>query len=120
MKIGSFESKYFLEECFFFVINKWHLEFSAVVSLYIIIFRTEALVTLGMKGNSDFFFSTALGKGPYKLLSYVNGEFVMAAKLANGFVFPVREDDITPEHIVGFMLTSGLYKPKAHGKVVVM
>lgn len=44
----------------------------------------------------------------------------MAAKLANGFVFPVREDDITPEHIVGFMLTSGLYKPKAHGKVIVM
>eukprot|EP00076_Gallus_gallus_P021224 XP_015142139.1 otogelin isoform X2 [Gallus gallus] len=60
------------------------------------------------------YFNKALGKGPYKLLSYVNGEFVMAAKLANGFVFPVREDDITPEHIVGFMLTSGLYKPKAH------
>lgn len=101
-----------------FVINKWHLEFSAVV--YIIILRTQALVTLDMKGNSDYFFLTALGKGPYKLLSYVNGEFVMAAKLVNGFVFPVREDDIVPGHVVSFMLTSGLYKPKAHGKVIVM
>lgn len=103
-----------------FVINKWHLEFSALVSLYIIIFRTQALVTLDMKGNSDYFFSTALGKGPYKLLSYVSGEFVMAAKLVNGFVFAVREDDIVPGHVVSFMLTSGLYKPKAHGKVIVM
>lgn len=77
-------------------------------------------MTLDMKGNSDNFFSTALGKGPYKLLSYVNGEFVMAAKLVNGFVFAVREDDIVPGHVVSFMLTSGLYKPKAHGKVIVM
>ncbi|XP_048804372.1 otogelin isoform X4 [Lagopus muta] len=60
------------------------------------------------------YFNKALGKGPYKLLSYVNGEFVMAAKLVNGFVFAVREDDIVPGHVVSFMLTSGLYKPKAH------
>ncbi|XP_042670213.1 otogelin [Centrocercus urophasianus] len=60
------------------------------------------------------YFNKALGKGPYKLLSYANGEFVMAAKLVNGFVFAVREDDIVPGHIVSFMLTSGLYKPKAH------
>ncbi|NWS52470.1 OTOG protein, partial [Chunga burmeisteri] len=61
-----------------------------------------------------FFFSTALGKGPYKLVSYLDGEFVMAVKLMNGVVFPVREDDIVPGHAVSFMLTSGLYKPKAH------
>ncbi|OXB80498.1 UNVERIFIED_CONTAM: hypothetical protein H355_016288 [Colinus virginianus] len=60
------------------------------------------------------YFNKALGKGPYKLLSYINGEFVMAAKLVNGFVFPVREDNIAPGHVVSFMLTSGLYKPKAH------
>ncbi|XP_021257438.1 otogelin isoform X4 [Numida meleagris] len=60
------------------------------------------------------YFNKALGKGPYKLVSYVNGEFVMAAKLVNGSVFPAREDDIVPGHVVSFMLTSGLYKPKAH------
>ncbi|KAK0681047.1 OTOG protein, partial [Pygoscelis papua] len=67
--------------------------------------------------NSDFFFfspSTALGKGPYKLVSYLDGEFVMAVKLVDGVVLPVKEDDIVPGHAVGFMLTSGLYKPKAH------
>ncbi|NXV94390.1 OTOG protein, partial [Calonectris borealis] len=65
--------------------------------------------------NSDFsFFSTALGKGPYKLVSYLDGEFVMAVKLVDGVVFPVREEDIVPGHSVSFMLTSGLYKPKAH------
>ncbi|NXL28378.1 OTOG protein, partial [Glaucidium brasilianum] len=67
--------------------------------------------------NSDFFFSsplTALGKGPYKLVSYLDGEFVMAVKLVDGVVFPVREDDIVPGYAVSFMLTSGLYKPRAH------
>ncbi|NXT44936.1 OTOG protein, partial [Pelecanoides urinatrix] len=64
---------------------------------------------------SDFsFFSTALGKGPYKLVSYLDGEFVMAVKLVDGVVFPVREEDVVPGHSVSFMLTSGLYKPKAH------
>jgi len=76
-------------------------------------------VTLDIKGNSDFFFSTVLGKGPYKLVSYLDGEFVMAVKLLDGVVLPVREEDIFPEHAVSFMLTSGLYKPKAHGKVTV-
>lgn len=43
----------------------------------------------------------------------------MAVKLVDGVVFPVREEDIVPGHAVSFMLTSGLYKPKAHGKVTV-
>ncbi|XP_009981303.1 PREDICTED: otogelin, partial [Tauraco erythrolophus] len=60
------------------------------------------------------YFNKALGKGPYKLVSYLDGEFVMAVKLMDGVVFPVREDDIVPGHAVSFMLTSGLYKPKAH------
>ncbi|KAM9278150.1 otogelin [Morus bassanus] len=60
------------------------------------------------------YFNKALGKGPYKLLSYLDGEFVMAVKLVDGVVFPVREDDVVPGHAVSFMLTSGLYKPKAH------
>ncbi|XP_009584618.1 PREDICTED: otogelin [Fulmarus glacialis] len=60
------------------------------------------------------YFNKALGKGPYKLVSYLDGEFVMAVKLVDGVVFPVREDDVVPGHSVSFMLTSGLYKPKAH------
>ncbi|KAJ7412491.1 hypothetical protein WISP_96048 [Willisornis vidua] len=59
------------------------------------------------------YFNKALGKGPYKLVSYLDGKFVMAAKLMDGVVFPVREDTL-PGHVVSFMLTSGLYKPKAH------
>ncbi|KFW89173.1 Otogelin, partial [Phalacrocorax carbo] len=60
------------------------------------------------------YFNKALGKGPYKLVSYLDGEFVMAVKLMDGVVFPVREDDVVPGHTVSFMLTSGLYQPKAH------
>ncbi|KAM6069436.1 otogelin [Theristicus caerulescens] len=60
------------------------------------------------------YFNKALGKGPYKLVSYLDGGFVMAVKLVDGVVFPVREEDIVPGHAMSFMLTSGLYKPKAH------
>ncbi|NXU99180.1 OTOG protein, partial [Cettia cetti] len=60
------------------------------------------------------YFNKALGKGPYKLVSYLDGKLVLAAKLVDGVVFPVKEDDIVPGHIVSFMLTSGLYKPRAH------
>ncbi|NXW74070.1 OTOG protein, partial [Hirundo rustica] len=69
-------------------------------------------IELDMKNNC--FFSTALGKGPYKLVSYLDGNFVIAAKLVDGVVFPVKEDDLTPGHVASFMLTSGLYKPRAH------
>ncbi|NWU95954.1 OTOG protein, partial [Upupa epops] len=60
------------------------------------------------------YFNKALGKGPYKLVSFLDREFVMAVKLVNGAVFLVREEDTAPEHAVSFMLTSGLYKSKAH------
>ncbi|OWK57108.1 Otogelin [Lonchura striata] len=60
------------------------------------------------------YFNKALGKGPYKLVSYLDGKFVIAAKSVDGIVFPVKEDDVVPGHVVSFMLTSGLYKPKAH------
>ncbi|KAJ7422219.1 otogelin [Pitangus sulphuratus] len=56
----------------------------------------------------------SLGKGPYKLVSYLDGKLLMAVKLMGGGVFPVREEDTLPGHVVSFMLTSGLYKPKAH------
>ncbi|NWH38864.1 OTOG protein, partial [Chloropsis hardwickii] len=60
------------------------------------------------------YFNKGLGKGPYKLVSYLDGKLVIATKLVDGLVFPMKEDDIFPGHVVSFMLTSGLYKPKAH------
>ncbi|KFQ09103.1 Otogelin, partial [Leptosomus discolor] len=60
------------------------------------------------------YFNKALGKGPYKLVSYLDGEFVMAVRLVDGVVFPMKDEDTVPGHAVSFMLTSGLYKPKAH------
>ncbi|RMC12267.1 hypothetical protein DUI87_09779 [Hirundo rustica rustica] len=76
-------------------------------------------VTLGFlafdgKAYDCEYFNKALGKGPYKLVSYLDGNFVIAAKLVDGVVFPVKEDDLTPGHVASFMLTSGLYKPRAH------
>ncbi|EMP38267.1 Otogelin [Chelonia mydas] len=60
-----------------------------------------------------------LGKGPYKLVSYLDGEVAMAAKLLGGYVFPVRAEDFVPGDAVSFMLTSGWYKPKAHDPTLV-
>ncbi|NXB22606.1 OTOG protein, partial [Rhagologus leucostigma] len=60
------------------------------------------------------YFNKALGKGPYKLVSYLDGKLVIAVKLVDGVVYPAKEDDTVPGHVVSFMLTSGLYKPKAH------
>uniref|UniRef100_K7FTZ5 Otogelin n=1 Tax=Pelodiscus sinensis TaxID=13735 RepID=K7FTZ5_PELSI len=60
------------------------------------------------------YFNKVLGKGPYKLVSYLDGEVTMAAKLLGGYVFPARAEDLVPGVAVNFMLTSGWYKPKAH------
>ncbi|XP_032546955.1 otogelin [Chiroxiphia lanceolata] len=60
------------------------------------------------------YFNKALGKGPYKLVSYLDGKFLMAVKSMDGVVFPAREEDPFAGHAVSFMMTSGLYKPKAH------
>uniref|UniRef100_A0A452ISK9 Otogelin n=1 Tax=Gopherus agassizii TaxID=38772 RepID=A0A452ISK9_9SAUR len=60
------------------------------------------------------YFNKVLGKGPYKLVSYLDREVAMAAKLLGGYVFPVRAEDFVPGDVVSFMLTSGWYKPKAH------
>ncbi|XP_060118015.1 otogelin [Heteronotia binoei] len=54
-----------------------------------------------------------LGKGPYKLVSYLDRE-VIAAKLLDGSVVLSKGNGLSSEETVNFMLTSGLYKPKAH------
>ncbi|XP_074853854.1 otogelin [Carettochelys insculpta] len=60
------------------------------------------------------YFNKVLGKGPYKLVSYLDGEVVLAARLLGGYVFPARAEDFVPGDATSFMLTSGWYKPKAH------
>ncbi|XP_013917160.1 PREDICTED: otogelin [Thamnophis sirtalis] len=60
------------------------------------------------------YINKVLGKGPYKLVSYLDGKTIIAAKLQDGSVFPAREDDLASGDALTFMLTSPLYKPKAH------
>ncbi|XP_062974484.1 otogelin [Elgaria multicarinata webbii] len=60
------------------------------------------------------YINKVLGKGPYKLVSYLDREIAIAAKLPGGSVFLARGDGFVPGDAVNFMLTSGLYKPKAH------
>ncbi|KAK9410053.1 otogelin-like [Crotalus adamanteus] len=60
------------------------------------------------------YINKVLGKGPYKLVSYLDGKTIIAAKLQDGSVFPAKEDDLASGDALTFMLTSPLYKPKAH------
>ncbi|KAM3850931.1 otogelin [Vipera latastei] len=60
------------------------------------------------------YINKVLGKGPYKLVSYLDGKTIIAGKLQDGSVFPAREDDLASGDALTFMLTSPLYKPKAH------
>uniref|UniRef100_A0A8D0C7V5 Otogelin n=1 Tax=Salvator merianae TaxID=96440 RepID=A0A8D0C7V5_SALMN len=60
------------------------------------------------------YINKVLGKGPYKLVSYLDREIAIAAKLLDGSVFLARGDGFAQENTANFMLTSGLYKPKAH------
>ncbi|XP_061466216.1 otogelin isoform X3 [Rhineura floridana] len=60
------------------------------------------------------YINKVLGKGPYKLVSFLDREIAIGAKLLDGSVFPARGDGLPPGDAVHFMLTSGLYKPKAH------
>nr|XP_033784676.1 otogelin [Geotrypetes seraphini] len=59
------------------------------------------------------YFNKVLGKGPYMLVSYW-GEMVMTAKLLGGEIFPGKGGDSVPEDAASFMLTPGLYKPRAY------
>ncbi|CAH2325671.1 otogelin [Pelobates cultripes] len=65
------------------------------------------------------YFNKVLGKGPYKLVSYLDRSLVLAARISDGRVFPVRAEYLIPGDTVSFMLTPGLYKPKAHDRNLV-
>ncbi|XP_078243433.1 otogelin [Pogona vitticeps] len=60
------------------------------------------------------YINKVLGKGPYMLVSYLDKKVALGAKLLDGSVFQARRDAFAPGDAVNFMLTSGLYKPKAH------
>ncbi|XP_053101565.1 otogelin [Hemicordylus capensis] len=60
------------------------------------------------------YINKVLGKGPYKLVSYLDREIAIGVKRLDGSVFPARGDGSASGDAVNFMLSSGLYKPKAH------
>ncbi|XP_048463275.1 otogelin-like protein [Rhincodon typus] len=60
------------------------------------------------------YYNKALGKGPYSLVSYLDGNTMVAANLSSGAVFPARREISIPGILTLFMLTPGLHSPKAH------
>uniref|UniRef100_A0A8C5MQ65 VWFD domain-containing protein n=1 Tax=Leptobrachium leishanense TaxID=445787 RepID=A0A8C5MQ65_9ANUR len=64
-------------------------------------------------------FFPVLGKGPYKLVSYLDRSLVLASRISDGSVFPMRTDYLVAGDRATFMLTPGLYKPKAHDRNLV-
>ncbi|XP_072448981.1 otogelin [Chiloscyllium punctatum] len=60
------------------------------------------------------YYNKALGKGPYSLVSYLDGNTVVAANLSSGAIFLATRETSIPGIVTLFMLTPGLYSPKAH------
>ncbi|KAM8938753.1 LOW QUALITY PROTEIN: otogelin [Pelodytes ibericus] len=65
------------------------------------------------------FFNKVVGKGPYKLTSFLDRSLVLAARVSDGSIFPMRGDYLISGESASFMLTPGLYKPKAHDRNLV-
>ncbi|XP_041052579.1 otogelin [Carcharodon carcharias] len=60
------------------------------------------------------YYNKVLGKGPYSLVSYLDGNTVVAANLSSGAVFPATREISMPGILTLFMLTPGLYAPKPY------
>uniref|UniRef100_UPI00398F3BBE otogelin n=1 Tax=Pristiophorus japonicus TaxID=55135 RepID=UPI00398F3BBE len=60
------------------------------------------------------YYNKVLGKGPYSLTSYLDGNTVVAANLSSGAVFPATREISMPGVLTLFMLTPGLYSTKPH------
>ncbi|XP_074131877.1 otogelin [Sminthopsis crassicaudata] len=54
------------------------------------------------------------GKGPYQLVSYVPGGTRVTVRKASGAVVLALHENVGPEDTINFLLTSSVYKPKAH------
>lgn len=62
--------------------------------------------------------SSALGKGPFKLLTYRERGTLLAANKTSGLVFSKRDTARTDEVLTLFMMTPGLSKVRPHGKML--
>ncbi|XP_069624287.1 otogelin [Ranitomeya imitator] len=60
------------------------------------------------------FYNKVLGKGPYRLHSHRDQGLVLAVQMADIIVMPMREEHEMPGHTADFMMTPGLFSPKAH------
>ncbi|XP_036620997.1 otogelin [Trichosurus vulpecula] len=60
------------------------------------------------------YFNKALGKGPYQLVSHEAGGTRVTVRKASGAVILALRENVGPEDTINFLLTSSVYKPKAH------
>ncbi|XP_073514042.1 otogelin [Phyllobates terribilis] len=60
------------------------------------------------------FYNKVLGKGPYRLHSHRDQGLVLAVQMADTSVMPMRDECEMPGHTADFMMTPGLFIPKAH------
>ncbi|XP_058857767.1 otogelin-like [Acipenser ruthenus] len=65
------------------------------------------------------FYNKVLGKGPYKLVTYLESETVLAAHFSGAAAFPVQGAVSIPGVAVLFMLTPGLSRSKPHDTTLV-
>lgn len=63
-------------------------------------------------------FFIALGKGPFKLLTYRDRGTLLAVNKTSGLVFPKRDTARTDEVLTLFMMTPGLSKVRPHGEML--
>ncbi|XP_068115978.1 mucin-2-like [Hyperolius riggenbachi] len=62
------------------------------------------------------FYNKVLGKGPYRLLSYLDQSLVLSVRLLDASVAAVRDDGAISGRSVNFMLTPGLDKLRPHDR----
>ncbi|XP_044126433.1 otogelin [Bufo gargarizans] len=65
------------------------------------------------------FYNKVLGKGPYRLHSQVDRNLVLAVRMTDATVLPMREERAMPGHAADFMITPGLFSPRAHDKSII-
>ncbi|XP_041445566.1 otogelin [Xenopus laevis] len=65
------------------------------------------------------YFNKVLGKGPYRLVTYLDRSLVLGTRPEDGGVFAMRGGDSIAGGSIHFMLTPGLYKPRAHDRNLV-
>ncbi|KAM3920248.1 otogelin [Leptodactylus fuscus] len=65
------------------------------------------------------FYNKVLGKGPYRLHSHVDRDLLLAVRMTDATVVPVKEERQVPGYSTDFMLTPGLFSPRAHDRNLV-